>query len=129
MLRLSLLPVLVAALTCAASAQTIVINPNKGNVLPASAATQVRISLGISMFVPSPGEESAKSLQAQEDGRKLVYEAAAHECEILRATIAADCQLESININVQRINANQNYAQKTDGYNINGSMNYRVLIK
>jgi len=67
-------------------------------------------------------------LKAQEDGRKMIYEAATRECETLRATIASDCHLESININVQRMSANQGYGQR-QGYNINGSMNYRIGVK
>lgn len=129
MLRYSLLPALFVALATAASAQTIVINPNKSRVLPSPAVEQIRVSLGVSMFVPAPGDDNAQSLKAQEDGRKMVYEAAAHECEVLRATIASDCTLELINISVQRVSANQNYGQKVDGYNINGSINYRVLTK
>jgi hypothetical protein len=129
MRRYALLPAIFLAFATAASAQTIVINPNKSGVLPATGAESVRVSLGISMFVPAPGDDSAQSLKAQEDGRKTVYEAAGHECDILRATIAASCTLESININVQRVFANQNFGQKVDGYNINGSMNYNVVTK
>jgi len=129
MLRLSLLSVIFAAFATAASAQTIVINPNKSGVLPSTATEQIRVSLGVSMFVPAPGDDSAQSLKAQEDGRKMVYEAAAHECDILRATIAGACTLESVSINVQRISANQNFGQKVNGYNINGNINYRVVTK
>ncbi|MGB7037298.1 MAG: hypothetical protein WBD71_17430 [Xanthobacteraceae bacterium] len=129
MLRLSVVSVLIAAFASVASAQTIVINSNKDHVLPSSTtAAQVRVSLGINMFMPASGDDSAQSLKAQEDGRKLIYEAASHECELLRATIASDCQLEAINLNVQHVNANQNF-NKADGYNINGNMNYRIVTK
>lgn len=130
MLRLSVVSVLIAVFASVASAQTIVINSNKDHVLPSSTtAAQVRVSLGINMFMPASGDDSAQSLKAQEDGRKLIYEAASHECELLRATIASDCQLEAINLNVQHVNANQNFNQKADGYNINGNMNYRIVTK
>lgn len=128
-LRYLVLPALVAAFATAVSAQTIVINPNKTGVTPPPAVEQVRVSLGVSMFVPAPGDDSAQSLKAQQDGRKMVYEAAAGECDLLRSTIARDCTLESININVQRVNANQNFGQRGDGYNINGTMNYRIMPK
>jgi hypothetical protein len=130
MLRLSLVSVLAAAFATAASAQTIVINPTKSGVLPSPAVQQIRISLGVNMFVPAPGDDSAQSLKAQEDGRRMVYQAAAHECDVLRDTIARDCTLESININVQHVPANQNYGQqKVDGYNVNGSINYNIVPK
>jgi hypothetical protein len=129
MRRYVVLPAIFLAVATAASAQTIVINPNKTGVLPANRAESVRVSLGISMFVPAPGDDSAQSLKAQSDGRQTIYEAAGHECDILRATIASNCTLESININVQRVFANQNYGQKADGYNINGTMNYNIVTK
>ena len=120
-----------ALLLCvtAASAQTIVINPDKNRVQPSATVELVRVSLSINLFVPAAQGDSGEALKAQEDGRKMIYDAAAHECEVLRASIASDCRLESININVQHVFANQNYAQRTDGYNINGSMNYRVGVK
>jgi hypothetical protein len=120
-----------ALLLCvtAASAQTIVINPDKHRMLPSATVAPVRVSLSISMFIPASEDDSAHALKAQEDGRKMIYEAAAHECELLRASIASDCQLESVNINVQRMSANQNFGQRAGGYNVNGSMNYRIGVK
>jgi hypothetical protein len=130
MRRYVILPAIFLAVATAASAQTIVINPNKTGVLPSTrSAQQVRVSLGVSMFVAAPTDDSQISLKAQEDGRKLIYEAAGHECELLRATIASDCHLDSINLNVQRVNANQNFGQRGDGYNINGNMSYSILTK
>lgn len=128
--RYAFLSAILVAVATSASAQTIVINPAKPGVMPPSnRPEQVRVSLGVSMFVPSPGDDSAQSLKAQEDGRKTIYEAAGHECDILRATIATSCTLDSININVQRVFANQNFGQKADGYNINGNMIYTVVTK
>jgi hypothetical protein len=117
------------AFSTVASAQTIVINPSKPGMMPSGRPEQVRVSLGISMFVPAPGDDSAQTLKSQEDGRKTVYEAAGHECDILRATIASSCTLDSININAQRVFANQNFGQKVDGYNISGNMVYSIVTK
>ncbi len=131
MLRLSVLS-LCLALTTGASAQTIVINPSKsGRILPSPVVMPIRISLGINTFVPTPsGGDPEQILKAQEAGRKMVYESAAHECEVLTTTIAKDCAIESININVQHVPANQNFAQgRVDGYNINGNVNFRVTAK
>jgi hypothetical protein len=118
-----------ALLLCvsAASAQTIVINPDKNRVQPAAIAEPVRVSFSINTFFPAAEDDGAQALKAQEDGRKMIYEAASHECDLLRATIASDCRLESININVQRVSPNQ-YGQRA-GYNVNGSMNYRIGVK
>jgi hypothetical protein len=130
MFRLVLSTALLLCITTA-SAQTIVINPDKNRMAPApgAAVEQVRVSLSISMFIAAPEDEGAQALKAQEDGRRMIYEAAAHECELLHATMASDCRLESININVQRVAGNQNFGQRGSGYNINGSMNYRIGVK
>ncbi len=129
MRRYAFVSAIFVAFATAASAQTIVINPSKPGMIPSARPEQVRVSLGISMFQPAAGDDSTQSLKAQEDGRKTVYEAAGHECDILRATIATNCTLESININVQRVFANQNFGQKADGYNINGNMIYSIVTK
>jgi hypothetical protein len=114
----------------AASAQTIGVIADKSRIAPgAMVEAPVRVSLGINMFVPASDTDTAQALKAQEDGRKMIYEAAMHECEVLRASIASDCRLESINVNIQRVSASQNYAQRTDGYNISGSMSYRIGVK
>jgi len=129
MLRFVLSSALLLCIT-AASAQTIVINPDKNHMPSAAAATvePVRVSFSISMFFAAAEDDSTQALKAQEDGRKTIYEAATHECELLRATIANDCRLESVNINVQRVSANQGYGSRS-GYNVNGSMNYRIGVK
>ena len=136
MLRFALLPAVLFALASAAHATTIVINPNRTpgvlpSALPPPAVEPIRVSLGINTFVPTPaGGDPEQVLKAQEAGRKLVYESAAHECDVLRTTIAKDCAIESININVQHVPANQNFAQgRVDGYNINGNVNFRVSAK
>jgi hypothetical protein len=132
MLRSLLLLVSIAGFAAAASAQTIVINPNRSGVLPSPTPTvqPIRISLSVNTFVPTPGGDSAQALKAQEDGRKVVYESAAHECDVLREVLAKDCQLDSININVQHVPANQNFnGARVDGYNINGSINFQIVPK
>lgn len=119
-----------ALLLCvsAASAQTAAVGVAQARAQLAGMGEQVRVSLSINIFVPTPEDEGAQALKAQEDARKMIYEAATRECETLRATIASDCRLESINVNVQRMLANQGYGQR-NGYNISGSMSYRIGVK
>jgi hypothetical protein len=134
MFRFAVLPVVAVALAGTASATTIVINPNRvAGIAPSQPplVEPIRISLGINTFVPSPaGADPEQILKAQEGGRRMVYESAAHECDVLRTTIAKDCAIESININVQHVPAAQNYAQgRVEGYNINGNVNFRITAK
>jgi hypothetical protein len=130
MLRRVLLPIVFTAFATAVAAQTIVINPNKPPMPPGPVAQPVRISVGVNAFVPAPAGDSEQALKAQENGRRLVYQLAANECALLREVLASDCRLESININVQRLSAAQNYVErKVEGYNINGSINYQIVPK
>src|SRR5262249_31663983 len=74
MLRWSLVLALAAAGTVAASAQTIVVKPAERPALP----QQVRVSIGVNMFVPAADDNSDQSLKAQEDARRKIYELASH---------------------------------------------------
>ncbi len=127
MLRLSLLIALVVSTTAASAQTTVVIKP--GERAPV-AASQVRVSVGVNMFVAAPNDNGEQSLKAQEDGRRLIYTLAAHECALLQATLAAECQLESLNVNVQHAFANQFGAQqRAEGFNINGNIGLRITPK
>ncbi len=125
MLRLYLLPALITAFTTAAAAQTIVVKPNERAMMPAM-ADQVRIQVGVNMFVPL-SDSSDQSIKAQEDARRVVYDLAEHECAVLREVLASECRLDSINVNIQR---NQNFGQpQRDGLNINGNVSFRIVPK
>jgi hypothetical protein len=47
------------------------------------------------------------------------------ECDLLRDTLAKDCRLESVNVNVGR----QFGVQQQEGYTINGTMNFQIAPK
>jgi glutamine amidotransferase PdxT len=123
MLRTGLTIAFIIAGVLAADAETpIVLNPKDRVMMPG--AEQVRVSVGVNMFVPlTDGGEQA--IKAQEDARRLVYDLAARECAILRDVLASECRLESINVNVQR---NQ-FGQQKDGLNVNGNVGFRIVPK
>jgi hypothetical protein len=83
---------------------------------------QVRISIGISMFIPSA---DGPAFDAQEGVRKQIYELANKECALLRETIAGDCRMETINVNVNR----QRRQQPVDGFNVSANISYRISLK
>jgi hypothetical protein len=123
MLRICLTTLFIIAGALAAHAETtIVLNPKDRPMMPG--VEQVRVSVGINMFIPltDGGEQSVK---AQEDARRMVYDLADHECAILREILASECRLESINVNVQR---NQ-FGQQKDGLNVNGNVGFRIVPK
>jgi hypothetical protein len=133
MLRLCLIPALTILLAAnfapAASAEIVIRSPNEVIGAPA-AADQARITVNLNTFVPAPSDNSDQAQKAEESGRRTVYEFAEHECVILRDTIASDCRLESINVNIQHVAPSPNFAQaRPDGFNINATMNFRIAPK
>lgn len=86
---------------------------------------EVRVSVNMSFFVPSSVSDTDAATKAQEQARRVLYENAARECELLRATIAAECRLESVNVNM-----NRNYpGNQPEGFNANGNFGFRVTLK
>jgi hypothetical protein len=84
----------------------------------AAYAQQVRVQVNINTFVPVPSED--QTLKAQEQSRRMIYDLAGHECALLRETIASDCQLATVNVNIQRSQAVQFPGQqRPDGFNVN----------
>jgi hypothetical protein len=65
----------------------------------AQQGAMVRVTIGINMFVPSAG---VPTMPAQEAARRQIYEMATKECAVLRDTIADDCRMEGISVNVHR---------------------------
>lgn len=120
---------LTAILATAASAEIVIRTSNDTPAAPV-AADQVRITINLNTFVPAQTDNSDQSQKAEESGRRTVYEFADHECAILRDTIASECRLESINVNMQRVAPNLNFPQaRPDGFNINSTINFRIVPK
>ncbi len=86
---------------------------------------EIRVQVNLGFFVPGVVNGSEASLKSQEDARSALYRAAAHECEVLKAAIASECRVESLNVNI-----NRNYGQpQNEGFTANGSFGYRVMLK
>jgi hypothetical protein len=120
------IPAAVAAiflLAAPAIAQNMVIQPRAANATEPKG--DIRVNVGMSFFVAAPTDDSEAAVGAQERARKVIYESAARECEVLRAAIASECRLESININVNRQYGNQS----PQGFNAGGNFSYHVKLK
>lgn len=128
MARVAMLAAFLTAFATTAFAQTIVVNPRQ-SMAPVS-AEQIRITIGVNTFVAAPADNGEEALKAQEAGRRMIYELAAHECAVLLDVLAGECRLESVNVNVQRAPANQFAAQqRAEGFNLNGNIVFRVAPK
>ncbi len=84
----------------------------------------VRIQLTMQLFVTGPTDESEEAEKQRERARRAVYDLASKECDLLRDTIARDCRLESVNVNLNRQTGPQ-----MNGYMVNGSMAYQISLK
>jgi hypothetical protein len=90
---------------------------------------QARVTLNTNRFVPASNDNGDQASKAEEDGRRMIYELAGHECGLLRDTIASECRIESINIDMLRLPVNQNLAQRPDGFNVNANVVLRIVPK
>lgn len=86
---------------------------------------EIRVQVNMTFFVHGAVDNSEASIKAQEDARRSLYESAARECEVLKAAIASDCRLETLNVNI-----NRSYGSpQNEGFNANGNFGYRVTLK
>jgi hypothetical protein len=113
----------VLLLAGAAPAQQVVIEQRPG--VTAKSGGEIRVQVAMGFFVPAPESTGEAAMKAQEQARRVLYESAGRECELLRATLASDCRLESVNVNM-----NRGYGgQRPEGFNANGNFVYRVTLK
>jgi hypothetical protein len=84
----------------------------------------VRVQASINLFIPGPTGESEEAVKNRDHARRMIYEMAGKECDLLREVLARDCRLESINSQVHR-----QAGQPTEGYSVNGSMSLQITLK
>lgn len=123
MIRSPLYVVAALAMTAPAAAQQIVIQPRAATALEAK--SDIRVTVGMNFFAQAPVGDAEAASKAQEQARRVLYEAAARECGVLQSVIASDCRLESININVNRTYGNQ----QPEGFNANGNFSFHIKLK
>jgi hypothetical protein len=87
--------------------------------------TPVRVQNNFNFFVPGPSGDSEEARKSRDNARRSIYEIAAKECDLLREVLAKDCRLESISSNIGR----QYGPQQPEGYTVNGSMSFQILLK
>jgi len=89
---------------------------------------QVRVNVSMSLTVPGAAGSNDSALPAQEQARRKAYELAAHECAALRDTIASECRVESMNVNVNAYaNRYQNASSGNSWVAVNAT--YRIKLK
>lgn len=104
------------------SGQRVVIEPQYQQLRPEG---MVRVQTVVNFFVAGPTGNSDEAQKSRDNARRSVYQMADHECDLLRDTLAKDCRLESVNVNVGR----QLGVQQQEGYTVNGAMNFQITPK
>jgi hypothetical protein len=84
----------------------------------------VRVQSNINFFIAGPTGEGEEAQKLRERARRIVYEMAAHECDLLREVLARDCRMESVNNNI-----NRQSGQQQEGYTVNGTMSFQISLK
>src|SRR5215831_19172240 len=62
----------------------------------------VRVQASINLFIPGPTGDSEEAEKNRDRARRMIYEMAGKECDLLREVLARECRLESINSQLQR---------------------------
>jgi hypothetical protein len=93
---------------------------------PSIFKSDVRVNVNMNFFVPAPLDDSDASMKAQAHARRMLYESAGKECDLLRATIASECRLEGINVSMR---ITPGYGQQQPGLNASGNFNYHINLK
>jgi hypothetical protein len=87
----------------------------------------VRIQSAVNFFLSGPTGEGEEAQKLRERARRIVYEMAGRECDLLREVLAKDCRLESVNSN---ININRQFGQQQqEGLNVSGTMSMQITVK
>jgi hypothetical protein len=116
--------VLGASAVTEATGQGVVVERPRPSARPEG---MVRVQLSIQMFIAGPTDESQEAEQHRERARRALYELAGKECDLMRAVMAQDCRLESVNVNLNRQHNPQ--VPQMQGYQVGGSMTYQITLK
>jgi hypothetical protein len=85
----------------------------------------VPIQATFNFFVAGPSGEGEEAQKLRDKARRIVYEMAARECDLLREVLAKDCRMVSVSSNVGR----QYGQQQPEGYTVNGSVSLQITLK
>jgi hypothetical protein len=92
----------------------------------------VRVQSSINLFFAGPTGEGDEAQKLRDKAQRVVYELAGHQCDLLRDVLAKDCRLESINVNINAVNAanvRQFNPPQVDGVNVSGTMSLQITPK
>lgn len=118
----TVLAIMVGGLATQSIGQSVVIE--RAAAAPARQEGIVRVQLSVQLFIAAPTDESDEAERLRERSRRLLYQMAAKECDVMRDVMARDCRLEAVNVNLHR----QPNPQMS-GYQVMGNMTYQITLK
>ena len=89
----------------------------------------VRVQLGINFFMPGPTNDGEEATKIRDRARRTIYEMAGRECGVLQDTLASECRLESITVNLNRQVQPMGQMGQTEGFLVNGQLGFQITLK
>ena len=89
----------------------------------------VRVQLGISFFMPGPTNDGEEATKIRDRARRTIYEMAGRECGVLQDTLASECRLESITVNLNRQVQPMGQMGQSEGFLANGQLGFQITLK
>jgi hypothetical protein len=123
-MKLLLVAVLGTAAVGAADAQTSVQERIVVAQGPQRQEGMVRVQNSVNFFVPGPTGEGEEAGKIRDRARRVICQMALRECDLLRETLARDCRLEAITVNL-----NRQFGQQAEGYMAMGNMTFQITLK
>jgi hypothetical protein len=89
----------------------------------------VRVQLGINFFLPGPTNDGEEAAKIRDRARRTIYEMAGRECAVLLDTIASECRLDSVTVNLNRQTQQVPQMGQVEGFTVNGQLGFQITLK
>jgi hypothetical protein len=89
----------------------------------------VRVQLGINFFLPGPTNDGEEAAKIRDRARRSIYEMAGRECGALLDTIASECRLDSVTVNLTRQTQQMPQMGQVEGFAVNGQLGFQITQK
>ena len=89
----------------------------------------VRVQLGINFFLPGPTNDGEEAAKIRDRARRSIYEMAGRECGVLLDTIASECRLDSVTVNLTRQTQQMPQMGQVEGFAVNGQLGFQITHK
>lgn len=89
----------------------------------------IRVQVGINFFLPGPTSDGEEATKIRDRARRMIYEMAGRECGVLQDTIANECRLDSVTVNLTRQTQQMPQMGQVEGFAVNGQLGFQITLK